>query len=95
MSRLRGRIQAADEAMQRLRGNLRTRARLGLPLAVLDRYAARQGVLLASATAFRLFLWLVPLALLIAGILAALDTTAICALRRRPPASPEQPASRS
>ncbi len=42
----------------------------GLPLVFLARYTSRQGVLLASALAFRLFLWLLPLALLIAGILA-------------------------
>ncbi len=46
---------------------------LGLPLAFLARYAARQGVLLASALAFRFFLWLMPFALLIAGILAGLS----------------------
>jgi membrane protein len=43
---------------------------LGIPVIFFGRYAARQGVLLASAVAFRLFLWLVPLALLAAGILA-------------------------
>ena len=42
----------------------------GLPLAFLARYTARQGMLLASATAFRLFLWLMPLALLSAALLA-------------------------
>jgi membrane protein len=45
---------------------------LGLPLAFIARYNARQGMLLASAAAFRLFLWLLPLALLTAGVLAAL-----------------------
>jgi uncharacterized BrkB/YihY/UPF0761 family membrane protein len=44
---------------------------LGLPLAFLARYAARQGALLASATAFRLFLWLLPLALLTTAAFAA------------------------
>jgi uncharacterized BrkB/YihY/UPF0761 family membrane protein len=48
---------------------------LGLPLAFLARYTARQGILLASAAAFRLFLWLLPLALLIAGVLAAATGT--------------------
>lgn len=43
---------------------------LGIPVIFLGRYTARQGVLLASAIAFRLFLWLVPLSLLAAGILA-------------------------
>lgn len=45
---------------------------LGLPLVFAHRYTARQGMLLASAAAFRLFLWLLPVALLIAGILAGL-----------------------
>jgi membrane protein len=45
---------------------------LGLPLTFIARYTARQGMLLASACAFRLFLWLLPLALLTAGILAAI-----------------------
>jgi uncharacterized BrkB/YihY/UPF0761 family membrane protein len=47
---------------------------LGLPLVFLERYVSRQGILLASALAFRLFMWLVPLALLLAGILAAFAT---------------------
>jgi membrane protein len=62
----------AESANKRLHHRLETQARLQFPVAVLARYTARQGVLLASATAFRLFLWLVPLALLIAGVLAAL-----------------------
>ncbi|SDJ41855.1 Uncharacterized membrane protein, BrkB/YihY/UPF0761 family (not an RNase) [Frankineae bacterium MT45] len=45
---------------------------LGLPLVFLSRYTARQGMLLASAVAFRLFLWLLPLSLLTAGILAGI-----------------------
>jgi uncharacterized BrkB/YihY/UPF0761 family membrane protein len=43
-----------------------------LPLAFIARYPARQGLLLASAVAFRLFLWLLPFALLVAGIGAGL-----------------------
>jgi membrane protein len=43
---------------------------LGIPVIFLGRYTARQGVLCASAVAFRLFLWLVPLSLLAAGILS-------------------------
>jgi uncharacterized BrkB/YihY/UPF0761 family membrane protein len=50
----------------------RSRPLLGLPLTFLARYAARQGVLMASAVAFRLFLWLLPLALLGAGVAAGL-----------------------
>lgn len=43
-------------------------------MAFVERYHARQGILLASALAFRLFLWLMPLALLLAGVLAAFAT---------------------
>lgn len=39
-----------------------------LPMVFVSRYIARQGMLLASAVAFRVFLWLVPVALLAAGI---------------------------
>jgi membrane protein len=46
---------------------------LGLSLTFVARYTARQGMLLSSASAFRLFLWLLPLALLTAGILAGLS----------------------
>lgn len=46
---------------------------LALPLTFIARYTARQGVLLASASAFRLFLWLMPLSLLVAGILSAIS----------------------
>jgi len=48
---------------------------LGLPLAFVTRYAARQGMLLAGAVAFRMFLWLLPLSLLLAGIMAGLSTS--------------------
>jgi len=41
-----------------------------LPLTFARWYFARQGILMASAVAFRLFLWLMPLSLLLAGILA-------------------------
>jgi uncharacterized BrkB/YihY/UPF0761 family membrane protein len=42
---------------------------LTLPLSFFVRYVSRQGVLLASALAFRMFLWLLPLVLLVTGIL--------------------------
>jgi uncharacterized BrkB/YihY/UPF0761 family membrane protein len=64
----RARAEAASERYQR---EAQRRPLLGLPLAFLARYTARQGVLLASAAAFRLFLWLLPLALLLGGVLAA------------------------
>jgi uncharacterized BrkB/YihY/UPF0761 family membrane protein len=70
MARLRARAEwAADRYQQRAQ----RQPLLGLPLAFLARYAARQGVLLASALAFRMFLWLMPFALLVAGILAGLS----------------------
>jgi len=75
-------IQSADGRIARWRARADTAADhyqkraqdqplLGLPLALIARYSGRQGMLLASASAFRLFLWLLPLALLAAGILAA------------------------
>jgi uncharacterized BrkB/YihY/UPF0761 family membrane protein len=70
MARLRARAErAADRYQQRAQ----RQPLLGLSLAFLARYAGRQGVLLASALAFRLFLWLMPFALLVAGILAGLS----------------------
>ena len=61
----------AEDASVRYRKRAQEQPLLGLPLAFFAQYTARQGVLLASAAAFRLFLWLVPLALLGAGLLAA------------------------
>ncbi len=46
---------------------------LAMPVALVGRYISRQGILLASAVAFRLFLWLMPTALLVAGILAGIS----------------------
>lgn len=60
----------AEEAAQRYRQRAQAQPLLGLPLTFLAQYTARQGMLLASAAAFRLFLWLLPLALLVAAILA-------------------------
>ncbi len=70
-----GRIDRWRAQAERVADTYQKRAQtqplLGLPLAFLTRYPARQGVLLASASAFRLFLWLLPLALLSTGILSA------------------------
>ncbi len=65
----------AEEASGRYQARAQSQPLLGLPLAFIAQYASRQGILLASAIAFRLFLWLLPLALLAAGILAALAPT--------------------
>jgi uncharacterized BrkB/YihY/UPF0761 family membrane protein len=62
----------AEQASDRYQQRAEARPLLGLPLAFIAQYASRQGILLASAVAFRLFLWLLPLALLAAGILSAL-----------------------
>lgn len=70
-ARVRWRAQA-ELAADRYQAYAQQRPLLGLPLAFVARYTARQGMLLASAVAFRLFLWLMPCALLIAGILAGL-----------------------
>ncbi|HEY2281800.1 MAG TPA: YhjD/YihY/BrkB family envelope integrity protein [Streptosporangiaceae bacterium] len=69
LARLRARAERASSQYQR---RSQTQPLLGLPVTFVARYTVRQGVLLASALAFRLFLWLMPLALLFAGILAAL-----------------------
>jgi membrane protein len=66
--------ERADRAGDRYQQLAQSRPLLGLPLAFAARYTGRQGILLASAVAFRLFLWLAPLALLLAGILAAYAT---------------------
>jgi membrane protein len=44
-----------------------------VPLEMAALYVARQGMLLASALAFRTFLWLLPLALLVSGLVAGLS----------------------
>ena len=64
----------AEHAANRYQALAQHQPVLGLPLAFVARYTARQGVLLASAAAFRLFLWLLPLALLAAGIIAGVST---------------------
>jgi uncharacterized BrkB/YihY/UPF0761 family membrane protein len=58
----------AERAASRYQDRAQKDPVFNLPLVFIARYTARQGVLLASACAFRLFLWMLPLALLIAGI---------------------------
>jgi membrane protein len=71
VARWRARAERTGDRYQRM---AQTRPLFGLPLAFLARYTSRQGMLLASASAFRLFLWLMPLSLLLAGTLAAFAT---------------------
>jgi len=66
--------ERADQAADRYQRLARSRPLLGLPLAFAARYTGRQGILLASAVAFRLFQCLLPLALVLAGILATYAT---------------------
>lgn len=72
MTEWRARAERAADGYQR---RAQRQPLLGLPLTFVARYTARQGMLLASACAFRLFLWLLPLALFVAGILAGLAVT--------------------
>lgn len=73
MTRLARWRARADDASARYQQLAQRRPVLGLPLTFIARYTARQGMLLASACAFRLFLWLLPLALLLAGIFAGFN----------------------
>lgn len=61
---------AAERVTDRYQQLAARRSVFGLPLTFLSRYRDRNGILLASAVAFRLFLWLMPLSLLFAGVLA-------------------------
>ncbi len=70
VARLRTRAQQTADRYQEL---AQRRPLLGLPLTFAALYPARQGLMMASAVAFRLFLWLMPLALLGAGILAGVS----------------------
>lgn len=65
----------AEVAADNYQEKAKTQPLLALPLTFVARYAARQGPLLASAIAFRLFLWLMPLALLGAGVLALVSNS--------------------
>jgi uncharacterized BrkB/YihY/UPF0761 family membrane protein len=62
----------AEAAAARYRELARRDPVYALPIVALTTYVARQGMLLASAIAFRTFLWLMPLALLVAGLLTGL-----------------------
>ena len=62
----------AEEAAARYRELARRDPVYALPIVAVTMYVARQGMLLASAIAFRTFLWLMPLALLAAGLLTGL-----------------------
>ena len=62
----------AEHAYEVYLDRARQQPLLGLPIAFFVRYTTRQGMLLASAAAFRLFLWMVPLSLIAAGLLAAI-----------------------
>lgn len=65
----------AEDAAARYRELARRDPVYALPIVALTTYVARQGMLLASAIAFRAFLWLMPLALLAAGLLTGLGRT--------------------
>ena len=62
----------AEEAAARYRELARRDPVYALPIVAVTTYVARQGMLLASAIAFRTFLWLMPLALLTAGLLTGI-----------------------
>lgn len=70
LARIRARAESAGDRYQDL---AQRRPLLGLPLVFMARYTSREGILLASAVAFRLFLWIMPFALLVAGISAGLS----------------------
>jgi uncharacterized BrkB/YihY/UPF0761 family membrane protein len=66
-------FRARAEAARRRYEELAQRQPLfGLPLTALATYAARQGMLLASAIAFRLFFWVLPVVLLGVALLSGL-----------------------
>jgi membrane protein len=62
----------AEDAAARYRRLARRNPVYALPIVAATTYVARQGMLLASAIAFRTFLWLMPLALLAAGLLTGI-----------------------
>ena len=66
-------FRARAEAARRRYEELAQRQPLfGLPLTALATYAARQGMLLASAIAFRLFFWVLPVVLLGVALLSGI-----------------------
>jgi uncharacterized BrkB/YihY/UPF0761 family membrane protein len=83
IGRLHAGIDARAHALERRYEELAVeRPFLGIPLVAYRSYLSRQGVLMASALAFRLFLWLLPIALLGAGILAGLSSSHSEGLKR-------------
>lgn len=63
----------AEQAAERYQELARRKPVYALPIVALTTYVARQGMLLASAIAFRTFLWMLPLALLVSGVVAGLS----------------------
>jgi uncharacterized BrkB/YihY/UPF0761 family membrane protein len=83
IGRLNSRVHARAHALEHSYEELAVgRPFLGIPLVVYRTYLTRQGVLMASALAFRLFLWLMPIALLGAGILAGVSSSHSAGLQR-------------
>ena len=62
----------AEAARRRYEEQAQRQPLYGLPLTCLATYAARQGMLLASAIAFRLFFWVLPMVLLGVSLLSGL-----------------------
>ena len=71
-------FRARAEAARRRYEELAQRQPLyGIPLTCLATYAARQGMLLASAIAFRLFFWVLPVVLLSVSLLSGLGRSGV------------------
>ncbi|HEX5970241.1 MAG TPA: YhjD/YihY/BrkB family envelope integrity protein [Intrasporangium sp.] len=71
-------FRARAEAARRRYEELAQRQPLyGIPLTCLATYAARQGMLLASAIAFRLFFWVLPVVLLGISLLSGLGRSGV------------------
>lgn len=71
-------FRARAEAARRRYEELAQRQPLyGIPLTCLATYAARQGMLLASAIAFRLFFWVLPVVLLSVSLLSGLGRSGL------------------
>jgi membrane protein len=62
----------AEDARRRYEALAQRQPLYGLPLTCLATYAARQGMLLASAIAFRLFFWVLPVVLVGVALLSGL-----------------------
>lgn len=79
LARWRGRAEDVAGRYHRL---AETKSQYGMPLTFGRWYVDRQGILMASAIAFRLFLWLLPLSCLLAGILAGIAGSNEAAAKR-------------